>query len=92
MFCVVIHKTYYKNSDLSRAFSQCIMVCEVDMITQYLQKILGNHVEFKVCLVSKPVVHVVFSNFLKSERYLLMQTVLKMYDKTNIDICFGMIS
>ena len=33
MFCVVIHKTYYKNSDLSRAFSQYIMVCEVDMIT-----------------------------------------------------------
>ena len=65
MFCVVIHKTYYKNSDLSRAFSQCIMVCEVDMITQYLQKILGYHVEFKVCLVSKPVVHVVFSNFCK---------------------------
>ena len=65
MFCVVIHKTYYKNSDLSRAFSQYIMVCEVDMITQYLQKILGNHVEFKVCLVSKPVVHVVFSNFCK---------------------------
>ena len=65
MFCVVIHKTYYKNSDLSRAFSQYIMVCEVDMITQYLQKILGYHVEFKVCLVSKPVVHVVFSNFCK---------------------------
>ena len=86
MFCVVIHKTYYKNSDLSRAFSQCIMVCEVDMIIQYLQKILGYHVVFKVCLVSK------LQTFANSERYLLMQTVLKMYDKTNIDFGFGMIS
>ena len=86
MFCVVIHKTYYKNSDLSRAFSQCIMVCEVDIITQYLQKILGYHVEFKVCLVSK------LQTFANSERYLLMQTVLKMYDKTSIDFGFGMIS
>ena len=86
MFCVVIHKTYYKNSDLSRAFSQCIMVCEVDIITQYLQKILGYHVEFKVCLVSK------LQTFANSERYLLMQTVLKMCDKTNVDFGFGMIS
>ena len=30
MFCVVIHKTYYKNSVFSRAFCQCIMVCEVE--------------------------------------------------------------
>ena len=36
------------------------------MITQYLQKILGYHVEFKVYHVEfKPVVHVVFSNFCK---------------------------
>lgn len=33
------------------------------MIAQYLQQILGYHAEFKVCLVSKPLVRVVVSNF-----------------------------
>ena len=35
------------------------------MITQYLHQILGYHVEFKVRLVSKPLVHVVLSNLCK---------------------------
>ena len=39
----------------ARAYCQyTIIAFEVNMITQYLQQILGYHVEFKVCLVSKP--------------------------------------
>lgn len=41
------------------------ITCEVDVLTQYLQQISSYHVEFKVYLVSKPLVHVVFSNFCK---------------------------
>ncbi len=40
------------------------------MITQYLQQILGYHVEFKVRLVSKPLVRVVLSTFeIMAERF-----------------------
>ena len=35
------------------------------MITQYLQKLLGHHVKFKVCLVFKPLICVVFSSSCK---------------------------
>ena len=53
------------NSDWSRAYSQYTIACEVDMITQCLKQTLGYHVQFKVCLVSKPLVRAVFSNFCK---------------------------
>ena len=36
------------------------------MITQYLQRILGYHVEFKVCLVSKPIICQTLANPEKS--------------------------
>ena len=51
---VIIHKTYYKNSDWARAYSQETMAGEVNMVSQYLQQILGYHVEFKVYSISKP--------------------------------------
>ena len=41
--------------------SKYSITCEVDMITQYLQQILGYNFELKVCLVSKLLIHVVFS-------------------------------
>ena len=46
------------------------IVCDVDMITQYLQQILGYHVKFKVWLVSKPFIHahVLFSKFFGTQR------------------------
>ena len=34
--------------------------CEVDIMTQYLQQIMGYYVEFKVYLVSKPLVREMF--------------------------------
>ena len=51
--------------DWSRAYSQYNIACEVDTITQHLQQILGVTIEF-VCLVSKPLVHVMFQNFANS--------------------------
>ena len=52
-----------------RAYSQYTLACEVDMITQCLQRMLSHQVEFKVCLVSK-------SHFYKRrEKYLLLQIV-----------------
>ena len=37
--------------------------CEVDIMTQYLQQMMGYYVESKVYLVSKPLVREMFSNF-----------------------------
>ena len=76
----IIHKNYFEIYDCLRAFSQYTVACELDMITQYLQQILGYHVEFKVRLVSKPLVRVVLSNFLNysdfaSDRSLRLQIV-----------------
>ncbi len=44
---------------------QYTVACEHDMITQYLQQILGYRVEFKVRLISKPFIRAVLSNFWK---------------------------
>ena len=41
------------------SYSQYVIACEVDIITQYLQQILGYHVEFKVSHF-KPLVSAVF--------------------------------
>ena len=54
--------------------------CEVDMMTQYLQQILGYYVESKVYLVSKPLVREMFSNLGKLiiiKKYLPRQIVSK---------------
>ena len=41
-----------------------------------LQQILGYHVKFNVCLVSKPLIYVVLSNFCKlREKHLLLQII-----------------
>ena len=47
------------------------------LITNNLQQqILGYHVKFNVCLVSKPLIHVVLSNFCKlREKHLLLQII-----------------
>ena len=51
------------------------------------------HVEFKVWLVSKPLVSVTSWNFCKvREKCLLSQSFLKMYIKTDNDFAFPMIS
>ena len=39
-------------TDWSRVYSQYTMACEVDMITQCLQQILGYYFKFKVCPMS----------------------------------------
>ena len=52
-----------------------------------------DHVEFKVCLVSKPLSHAVFWNFCKlREKYHLLQIVWKMYNRTIDEFGFRMIS
>ena len=64
-----IHYSYYENSEWWRACSQySIIACEADMITQYLEQILSHHVKFKVCLVSKHHVCVLFLTFANLER------------------------
>lgn len=40
-----------------------IQAHEFNVITQYLQQILGCHVRLKFCLVSQPLIHVLFKNF-----------------------------
>ena len=81
---IVIHQSNYENSDWLREFSHYTQACEVDGITQYLQQILGYYVEFKVFLVSMPLVREIFSNFCKlREKCLSWQIVSKkMYTKT----------
>ena len=81
---IVIHQSNYENSDWLREFSQYTQACEVDGITQYLQQILGYYVEFKVFLVSMPLVREVFSNFCKLREKCLSRQIVskKMYNKT----------
>ena len=80
-FCKIfkIRRLQYQinnNSDWLRAYSQSTIACKVDMITQYVPQILGYQVEFIVCLVSKPLVCVLFSNVCKvREKCFLLQIV-----------------
>ena len=53
------------------------MACEVDIIWQYLQQICIHHIEFKVCLVSYPFVHAVFSTFANSEKSIFLCGLFK---------------
>ena len=65
----------------SRPYSQYTIACEVDMISQSLRQKLGYHVEFKVCLVSKPLKHMVFSKFSNSKRSVFF---CRIFDKFTI--------
>jgi len=49
---IIIHQTHYEKSDLSRAFNQFTIACELDMINA----ISAYCVKFNVCLVIKPLV------------------------------------
>ena len=49
-----------KNYTLTVTISTEQKACEVDIMTQYLQQIMGYYVEFKVYLVSKPLVREMF--------------------------------
>ena len=59
------------------------------MITQYLQQILGYHVEFKVCLVSKLLAREVLSNFCKLSKKIDWQIVSKNVSYNNYLITFS---
>ena len=72
---IIIHNTNYEKSDWSKAHSQHTIACEADMKTQYLQQIVGSHVKFKICLVSKPWSMHYSQTFANSERCLLLQIV-----------------
>ena len=54
---IIINQTYYENSDWSRVSSQYIIECEVDMIIQYLQRLIIMGVLFKrlfkICIIKK---------------------------------------
>ena len=54
---IIINQTYYENSDWSRVSSQYTIECEVDMITQYLQRLIIMGVLFKrlfkICIIKK---------------------------------------
>ena len=89
----IINKTCYENSDWARAYSPYTIACEVNMIFQYLQEILGYHVVFEVCSGSKPLFGEMFSNFCKMrDKFVLLHIVLNMHNKTIIEFVFGMIS
>ena len=75
-----------KKIDWSRAHSQHTIACEADMNTQYLQQILGYHVKFKVCLVSKPPICALFSNFCKLREVSSVADYLKMCNKIIIEL------
>ena len=74
---VLICQTYYGKSDQLGVFTQDTMACEVDIIWQYLQQICIHHIEFKVCLVSYPFVHAVFSTFANSEKSIFLCGLFK---------------
>ena len=52
---IIINQTYYENSDWSRVSSQYTIECEVDMIIQYLQRLIIMGVLFKrlfkICII-----------------------------------------
>ena len=54
---IIINQTYYENSDWSRVSSQYTKECEVDMIIQYLQRLIIMGVLFKrlfkICIIKK---------------------------------------
>ena len=54
---IIINQTYYENSDWSRVSSQYTIECEVDMIIQYLQRLIIMGVLFKrlfkICIIKK---------------------------------------
>ena len=66
------------------------MVCEVDMITQFLPQIFSYHVKFKVHLVSKPLVYEVWQHYVDSVFFCIL--FKKIYNKTIIEFRFHMIS
>ena len=47
---MIIHQTHYEKSDLSRAFNQFTMACELDTINA----ISAADIAFNACLVTKP--------------------------------------
>ena len=47
---IIINQTYYENSDWSRVSSQYTIECEVDMIIQYLQRLLSWMSSLRDCL------------------------------------------
>ena len=52
---IIIHQTHYEKSDWSRAFNQFTIACELDMINAIsAADIAFYHVEFNICLVTKP--------------------------------------
>ena len=50
--------SYYKKSDWSREFDQYSIACEIDTINAISAANIANHVKFKVCLISKPLLSV----------------------------------
>ena len=54
---IIINQTYYENSDWSRVSSQYTIECEVDMIIQYVQRLIIMGVLFKrlfkICIIKK---------------------------------------
>ena len=54
---IIINQTYYENSDWSRVSSQYTIECEVDMIIEYLQRLIIMGVLFKrlfkICIIKK---------------------------------------
>ena len=66
------------------------MVCEVDMITQFLLQIFSYHVNFKDHLVSKPLVYEVWQHYVDSVFFCIL--FKKIYNKTIIEFRFHMIS
>ena len=54
---IIINQTSYENSDWSRVSSQYTIECEVDMIIQYLQRLIIMGVLFKrlfkICIIKK---------------------------------------
>ena len=54
---IIINQTYYENSDWSRVSSQYTIECEVDMIIQYLLRLIIMGVLFKrlfkICIIKK---------------------------------------
>ena len=96
LYIILLYIRITMETLMVKSIQSITVAVEVDMITQYLQQILGYHVKFKVCQVSKPLICVVFANFcILIEKHLLLQIVWKIFNKTIIEcnqalcLCFG---
>ena len=83
---IIIHNTNYEKSDWSKAHIQHTLASEADMKTQYLQQIVGSHVEFKICLVFKPWSMHCSQNFCKLREVYSVADCWKMCDKKIIEL------